>query len=348
MDALLLAQAALSDEGGWLDALTKAPRRVEIAPEGIKADLYSAADAPPRGCVALVHGMTTAGRRDSRLAAFARALARLGFTVAVPDLPGMRRFRPEEADAARVGKILRWMTRGGAGAFGKCGLLAFSFAAGPALRAAAGAGARVSAFVGVGAYYDLKSVLAHLTTGGGQERPAFAGGPPIRLGKWLFLRYNARLLGLEAHRRRIEEIVSRKRADEAADVSGLLAGLPERARALVALMENRSPGRFEALYARQDAELRARLRRWGMRDVVPRVAAPMFFLHGRGDPFVPASESVRLAKRAGETSEKPVSLLVLEGFRHVGIGQGALSFRRIREGLRLLGFVSAVLSAMET
>ncbi|MCE2454093.1 MAG: hypothetical protein J4F48_15065, partial [Nitrospinae bacterium] len=166
----------------------------------------------------------TMGKADHRLVAFAESLARLGFAALVPDLPGMRRFRPEEADVARIERAFSWMTRDGADSFERCSILAFSFAAGPALRAAArpAVGGKMAAFIGVGAYYDLKNVLRHLTTSGGQNRPAFPGGLPIRHGKWLFLRYNLELLGLEAHRDRVAAVVSRKRKDEAADVSDLL------------------------------------------------------------------------------------------------------------------------------
>ena len=248
--------------------------------------------------------MTAMGKADHRLIAFAESLARLGFAALVPDLPGMRRFRPEEADISRIERAFSWMTRGGAGSYERCSLLAFSFAAGPALRAAASPAVRekVAAFIGVGAYYDLKNVLRHLTTSGGQNRPAFPGGLPIRHGKWLFLRYNTKLLGLDAHRDRVEAIVSRKRRDESAEVGDLLAGLPEGARAIIALMENKSPERFETLYARQGAAQRARLRSWGMRDVVPGAGGKKFFLHGRADPFIPASESILLASRARETT----------------------------------------------
>ena len=90
-------------------------------------------------------------------------------------------------------------------------------------------------------------------------------------------------------------------------------------RALLALMENKSPGRFEALFARQGAAQRARLRSWGMRDVVPGVRGRKFFLHGREDPFIPPSESVLLASRARETSGGEASVFVFGGFRHVGI-----------------------------
>ncbi len=341
--------------GGWLSLLTKKPLRTEISIDGVLADSYSPrdspgwGDAPARGCVVLVHGMATMGKADHRLIAFAGSLARLGFAALVPDLPGMKRFRPEEADVSRIAKAFSWMTRGGAGRFGKCSLLAFSFAAGPALRAAARPAVRekVAAFIGVGAYYDLKNVLRHLTTSGGQNRPAFPGGLPIRHGKWLFLRYNTNLLGLDAHQSHIEAIVSRKRKDEAADVGDLLAGLPEGARAIIALMENTSTERFEALYARQGAAQRTRLREWGMRDVVPRVRGKKFFLHGREDPFIPASESVLLANRAREASRESASVFVFGGFRHVGIEADLFSLAQILDGARFLGFISAVLSAME-
>ena len=151
------------------------------------------------------------GKEDHRLVAFAQTLARLGFSAVVPDLPGMKRFRPEDGDVLRIEKVFAWMTRGGAASFEKCSLLAFSFAAGPALRAAArpGVAEKLAAFIGVGAYYDLKNVLKHLTTSGGENRPAFPGGLSIRHGKWLFLRYNAKLLGLDAHQARIDAVVSR-------------------------------------------------------------------------------------------------------------------------------------------
>lgn len=341
--------------GGWLSLLTKNPLRTEISIDGVLADSYSPrdspgwGDAPARGCVVLVHGMATMGKADHRLTAFAGSLARLGFAALVPDLPGMKRFRPEETDISRIERSFSWMTRGGAGRFSKCSLLAFSFAAGPALRAASrpAVGGKMATFIGVGAYYDLKNVLRHLTTSGGQNRPAFPGGLPIRHGKWLFLRYNTKLLGLDAHRGRVAAIVSRKRKDEAADVGDLLTGLPEGARAIIDLMENKSPDRFEALYARQEAAQRERLREWGMRDVVPRVRGKKFFLHGREDPFIPASESILLANRAREASRESVSAFVFGGFRHVGIEADLFSLAQILEGARFLGFISAVLSAME-
>src|SRR3972149_3420065 len=83
LDALLLAQAFLAgEEKSWLARRTPAPGRRGAA-GGVPAGLpHPGGSSAPRGCVLLAHGMTDAGRRDPRLLAFARILARLGFAVA--------------------------------------------------------------------------------------------------------------------------------------------------------------------------------------------------------------------------------------------------------------------------
>jgi len=348
LDAALLAQALFAgEERSWLARWTSPPERLEAG----EVDLYrpAAGDAPPRGCVLLAHGMTDLGRRDPRLAAFARALARLGFAVAAPELPGMRRFRPDPEDVDRIAAGFAWLEGQYAASGLRCGLLAFSFAAGPALMAAArpGAASRAACLIAVGAYHDLRAVLRHLTTGGREDEPAFPGGPPVRVGKWLFLRYNAELLGLEGHREEAEAIVRLKLADERAEIAPLVERLPERLRPLLALIENKDPSRFDALYAAQPPELRARLEGWSMEEVVGRTRLPIFLLHGRGDPFVPPSESLRLAERARERPGAGVRLLVLDVLGHVDPGEKALSLGGALEAVRLLGFVSEALTAME-
>ena len=181
-----------------------------------------------------------------------------------------------------------------------CGFFAFSFAAGPAMKAAARpeVAARAGYFIALGAYFDLKTVLRHLTTGGRGAEPAFPGGPPVRVGKWLFLRYNVALLGLQTYEAEIEGIIRLKLADERADISSISARLPGRLKTLLALIENRSPSRFEGLFGAQPRAMRALLEEWSMRGIVPKTGMPLFLLHGRSDPFVPAGESERLAAQA--------------------------------------------------
>lgn len=356
VDAAFLLQALFAGEDvAWLKRWTSPPRRLPADFEGLRVDLYLPGGGPEppgavRGCILLAHGMTDLGRRDPRLAAFARNLARLGFAVGVPELPGMRQFRADREDAGRISKSFLWMDQKFSRPGTACGLFAFSFAAGPAMMAAARSRlkGRTGYFIGLGAYYDLKAVLRHLTTGGRDAEPAFPEGPPVRVGKWLFLRYNMGILGIGAYRIELERIVRAKIADESADVSTSVGRLPERFRRLLALIENRDPRRFEALFGAQSGPMRAMLEEWSLRAALPKTRMSMFLLHGRSDPFVPPSESFRLAAEARRRGPGAggVHLMVAESMSHVDPG-GGTRWGRYLEGIRLLGFVSRVLTAME-
>lgn len=356
VDAVLLAQALFAGgERGWLKKWTLPPERSPALIEKMKLDLYRqpAGVGDVRGCVLLAHGMTDAGRRDPRLTAFAKNVSRLGFAVAVPELPGMRRFRPDRRDTDRIAESFIWLNNRFARPGRRCGMFAFSFAAGPAMKAAARrhVSRRVGYFIGVGAYLDLTAVLRYLTTSGRDNAPAFPGGPPVRVGKWLFLRYNMALLGLMGYEDEVETIVRRKIADESADVSALAARLPERVQRLLSLIGNRDPGRFDELLRDQPGELLVRLNDWSVRADVSRSAMPIFLLHGRSDPFVPVSESQRLADlaRRRKADAGRVRLMITDSFAHVDPerGQGGPGLGGVIEALRLVGFVSDVLTAME-
>jgi pimeloyl-ACP methyl ester carboxylesterase len=94
--------------------------------------------------------------------------------------------------------------------------------------------------------------------------------------------------------------------------------------------------------------MRAMLEEWSLRAAVPKTRMPVFLLHGRSDPFVPPSESVRLAAEARRRGPGAggVHLMVAESMSHVDPG-GGTGWSRYLEGIRLLGFVSRVLTAME-
>ena len=261
----------------------------------------------------------------------------------------MRRFRPDWEDVSRLASSFRWLDGRRAPGSPRCGLFGFSFSAGPVLLAAARPemGERVGYAIAVGAYFELREVLRHLTTGGRGEEPAFPGGPPIRAGKWLFLRHNAELLGLEGHEAEAEAIVRAKLREEGADVSAQVSRLPERLGPVLALMENRDPARFDALYRVQPPDLLRRVEEWSLKGVAGRGRFPLFLLHGREDPFIPASESFRLAEEARTVPGRTVRLRVADVLGHVDPTRRTLSFAAVAEGARLLGFLSEALSAME-
>jgi pimeloyl-ACP methyl ester carboxylesterase len=353
VDAALLLQAFFSGgKTAWLGRWKAPPRRLPVA--STEADLYlpgGAEKAHPRGCILLAHGMTDMGKADPRLVAFARNLARLDFAVVVPELPGMRRFRPEAGDAGRIMENFLWMDEKFSASGAKCGLFSFSFAAGPAMMAAARPAmrARVGYLIGMGAYYDLKTVLRHLTTGGLGEAPAFPGGPPTRVGKWLFLRYNMAMLELKSNEPEIEKIIRLKFADESADISALVRDLPSPLQNLILLIENNDPDRFDKLYKSQPARFRKLIDDWSMSRLVPKTRMPLFLLHGRPDPFVPFEESLRLAAAARGRGKGAggAKVFIASVLGHADPGAGGLGWNRAFEALRLLGFVSTILTAME-
>ena len=76
------------------------------------ADLYR----PPQGArasIVLVPGVAARGRRDARVVAMANTLARLDFSVLVPDMPGVRRYRMRSSDVREVADSFTWIAKCG-------------------------------------------------------------------------------------------------------------------------------------------------------------------------------------------------------------------------------------------
>ncbi|TFH49017.1 MAG: hypothetical protein E4H01_05170, partial [Lysobacterales bacterium] len=60
--------------------------------EGLRGDLYLPV-LGVRAAMVLVPGLAAAGNNDPRLVALARTLARVGFLVLIPEIPGFRAYR---------------------------------------------------------------------------------------------------------------------------------------------------------------------------------------------------------------------------------------------------------------
>jgi hypothetical protein len=95
------------------------------------ADLYRVPGAGPRTGILLLPGITPAGKNDSRLVTLARTLARSGFTVLVPDIPGFRSFRLSSADVRNITDAYAYFSRRPDQARSRTGICAISFAVGP-------------------------------------------------------------------------------------------------------------------------------------------------------------------------------------------------------------------------
>jgi len=140
-----------------LSALTEAPRVEPLPVAGASADRWVAGGGTP---LVLVHGYAPAGKDDPRVQEAAALLARAGFDVAVPTIPGLTRGRLRPDDVRPVVATLAARPR-------PTVVVTVSVGAGPALLAAADPAVRdrVRAVLSLGGYASAAELLRFFLTG---------------------------------------------------------------------------------------------------------------------------------------------------------------------------------------
>jgi len=181
----LLGDIAAGDGPSRLKETTPEASRVTIgyrhATGPAIADVYRS-PAVPRGAVVVVPGLTPDGKDDPRLVAFAKSLARARFLVLVPDIANTRALKVSAADSAFIGDAIEELAqRVAGGGEPSVGLVAISYAVGPALLAASQvpAGRHLRFIVAIGGYYDIEAAIDFVTTGY-YRAPTARGGTPLR------------------------------------------------------------------------------------------------------------------------------------------------------------------------
>ncbi len=305
--SLLVAAGFLADflgdgRPGVLARLTPAPRRARLALPGVAADRYTAPSIRRGTPLVLAHGFTPEGKDDPRVVRAAALLARTGFEVAVPTLPELTRGRLRPADVEPVVAAVAAATRGPER---QATVVGVSVGAGPALLAAADPRVRdrVGMVVCLGGYASARELLRFFLTGDfvfGDRRGHVDHDPDTTRA---FVAANADLV-------------------DAATGQRLLAGDP----AFAARFLERLPPDLAALLDRLSPER-----------VVRDLPARLILVHGRDDPAVPYTESLRLA--AARPRGTRVALVGALGHVETSPAAGA------RDLLALLGAVYAVVSA---
>jgi pimeloyl-ACP methyl ester carboxylesterase len=236
-----------------LSAVTPAPVREALGPSLDRWTGIALGTPPP---LLLVHGYAPQGKDDPRLARAARLLARAGFDVVVPTLPGLTRGRLRPDDAGPVVQALS--TRPGPWV-----IVSVSIGAAPAFAAAADTSVRdrVGVLLALGPHASAAETVRFWLTGA-YEFDGVSGrmthDPAL---VHAFLDANADLVD-DATRAALA-------AGDTARVERALAALPPAVRGL---LERLSPAR-----------------------AMPDVRARVILVHGYADPAVPYSESLRLA-----------------------------------------------------
>jgi pimeloyl-ACP methyl ester carboxylesterase len=303
--------------------------RVETRVDGVLGDLWSPGWAAPS--IVLLPGAAPRGRADPRVVAVARALARAGRVVFVPEMR-LYQSRFEDADIADVARATAAL-RARTGA--QVVLLGFSFGGSFALLAAAHPLARphIAAVATFGSYFDLRGVLQAGTTGVSivaGRREAWRAHPRALE----VIRDLATVLTAQPER----AVLAAALRDPGADV----AGLPPGARAAYDLVTNTDPALTYPLADRLDATGRAVLADFSPASVAAHITAPVVAMHSRDDPLVPYGELRRLGHGLPAAEVRTVS-----SFRHVDLQAGGSVGAVTRDLWAVWSFASTVLTAQE-
>ena len=287
---LALSSAAFLAEflsGGRVRPLSAISPDLRVAPlavadEGrmVPTDLYVAGGLGGPGLV-LVHGISPLGKDDPRLASAAALLARAGFTVAIPTVSGLTAFRLRPDDARAVTATIRALA---ARQRAPVAVLAVSLGAGPALLATADprAAGAVSAILVLGGYASSVELLRYTLTGA-----------------WAFQGVGGR------------RTVNSDAVETFARANGELLDAAGRR-----LVDNRDPAAFDALAADLPPPTRSLLDALSPGAALGGLRAPLFLVHGRDDPAVPFTETLRLAQ-ASRATGRPARVVIVGSLAHV-------------------------------
>ena len=288
-----------------VEAVTEEPRFADTSIAGNPALVVRPRGEGPRPALFFVNGVVTEGRELPEVRRLAEGLARAGYLVVVPDLPGLRRgeIRPEtvhETLEVTLAISERPDARGG-----KVGLVGVSTGATLALLAAEKEELeeRVSVVAGVAPYTDAKTVLDIATTGHYQK-----DGRLVRYDADPFLpgvitqSLVSTLPPGEDRETLLDELeeVDRLRPEFLAD----LRDMGPEASSVAEFLANEDPRRFDELYEGLPDGVRANMEELSPLAGNERLSVPVELIAGPQDKYFPVSESyaiVRIAPQARVT-----------------------------------------------
>ncbi len=303
--------------GSWLTRATAAPRlrttTLALGDTRFRADVYEPGAGRFREPLLLVPGMVPEGKDDPRVAPFARAMARAGFLVVVPDLPTFRSLIVQPANRRELEAAIEALAaRRDLAPRGRIGVFGVSFAGGVALVAALdpAVARRVSFLVTMGAYADLDSVLTFLANGRTFVRGRAHAVAPDPYSQLVFVRTYEQFLPVPRDRELLEAMARRRFENPSAPIADLTDSLSPAGRLPYDLFAAARPAEVSSLLARLPAELERRMAALspGRRELSG-IRVPLFLAHSWDDGTVPVGETWRLARAARGGAHMHVILL---------------------------------------
>jgi pimeloyl-ACP methyl ester carboxylesterase len=262
----------------------------------------------PWPAVVSVNGATRRGRHHPKVQRLARGLARAGFLVVVPDLPGLRLGEITPVTAAATVRAARATADSADARDGRVGFYGVSVGATLALLAAeqTALANRVTVVGGEAPWVDLRRIVRLATTG-------LYGGERYETDPYAALAVARSLAaGLSPGPQRSKLLAELESVDD--DDPEPLVGLNAAdyrgpAAALARLLENRSPQRFAALYAGLSARQQRAIRRLSPLLMAGRLWMPVELATAPHDKYFPPAESRALARAAPDVRVTVTSTL---------------------------------------
>ena len=290
-----------------VEAVSGEPHSEEVSVSGNPSLLMRPEGEGPWPAIFLVNGTVPEGRKLPEVQRLAESFARAGYLVVVPDLPGLMvdRITPKTVkETTRVAhKISTWDDAEG----GEVALVGVSTGATLALLAAEDPTlkGKVSLVAGVAPFADIRTVLSVAITSHYRRDD----GEMVRYKAAPFLSYVvarsliAALPPGEDRQSLMSELekVVRDSPHPLSDLRSRQPGdLGPGARSVVALLANREPERFDALYAALPVETRHELEELSPLAGTRRIRVPVELATGPHDKYFPPYESYELERVAPE------------------------------------------------
>ena len=318
-----------------VETLTREPNVEDTTFAGRPALVAKPAGEGPWPAVLFVNGTIPEGRAYPEVQNLARGLARAGYLVVVPDLPGLTTDEITGETVSSTVDVARAVADRPDARDGKVGLVGVSTGATLSLLAAEDpdVGERVSVVAGVAPYTDIRTVLAIATTGHYREGEGYV---PYDADPFLsYVIAKSMLSALPPAKDRDELLAELEEVDrlDPAPLAGLRArstdDLSPEARGVVELLANTDPERFDELYEALSPRIRARMEELSPLAGDEEIEAPVELASGARDKYFPISESFAVGRIAPDHR-----VTVSEAIDHSEVG-----FSDIPAFARLDGFV---------
>ena len=325
----------------WVtDKVTDDPVLNDTSVSGVPVTVARPSGEGPWPAIVILNGATQQGRFDPDVVRLSLGLARVGHLVVIMDAPGVEAGQLEATTLDDAVGVMRAVASRSDAAEGEVSLVGLGLGGTMALLAAQrpGLAARIPVVVAVSPLTDLTELGRLATTGYHRVADGFVQPPVPR--DLVLTAANSVLEALPdpQARRLLEEQLNA--VENRADPLGALDAIPVRAldddtRAVIALLSNQDPRRYDQLYDALPRPIRATVEELFPVTSVNRIRARIEIAAAPDDPYVPLAQAqalqdasvdvhVTISDAFRSTSGRPELGGVLDFFRLDGLVVRAL------------------------